>query len=241
MSAPVEKQSVIERLSAPLGAEDVEFKIGTVSGGKGFSLLAYKTARADTKRLNDVFGLGWTNRYFYDDKQLLSCEISVLDKESGQWVSRTDIGMPSMSEGEKGSYSDAFKRAGFKWGIGIELYRFPFIWVNWDQWEEYKGKQRPKFFNVDDVSIDEYEVENGRPVKLKISIKGNIVYEMGKRQPAKPKNNGQPVDLIGVLKSHNIDKDAFKVFANIKTKAEADRLFADKGALSDMIERFKEQ
>ena len=33
-------------------------------------------------------------------------------------------------EKEKGQASDSFKRAGFNWGIGRELYTAPFIWVN---------------------------------------------------------------------------------------------------------------
>lgn len=37
--------------------------------------------------------------------------------------------MPSNQESEKGEYSDAFKRAGFMWGIGRNLYDVPQLFV----------------------------------------------------------------------------------------------------------------
>ena len=49
--------------------------------------------------------------------------------DKGQWVSKQDCGVPSNTQGEKGEASDAFKRAGFSWGIGRELYDSPFIWI----------------------------------------------------------------------------------------------------------------
>jgi len=135
---------MIKDLMKPLDDSEIELRIGSASALKGFSILAYKTARADVKRLNDVCGLLWKNRYFYDDKELLCCEISVYDNETKQWISRSDVGTESQTEKEKGSYSDAMKRAGFKFGIGAELYEFPFIWVKWDKWHKNtRGKDVP--------------------------------------------------------------------------------------------------
>ena len=92
----------IQLLSEPLNKDDIEFRIGQSSPkAKGFSLLAYKTARVDMKRLNEVFGLKWSNKYFYDDKGILACEISVYDSNTSQWISRTDVGTESQTEAEK--------------------------------------------------------------------------------------------------------------------------------------------
>lgn len=162
----------IKKLTAPLKDEDIEFRVGNVSVGKGFSVLAYKTARTDVNRLNDVFGLNWSNRYFYDDNKLLCCEISVFDGE--KWISRTDVGTESFTEKEKGSYSDAFKRAGFKWGIGIELYKFPFIWIphtNFDN-KTPKGVYVQNWKKKGDIIVDD---------------KGNIMYRFNQKKQIAPK------------------------------------------------------
>ena len=135
---------IITELCKPLTDSEIELRIGNVFENKGFSLLAYKTARADIKRLNDVCGLRWKNKFFYDEKKLLCCEILIYDEEIKEWIGRSDVGTESYTEKEKGSYSDARKRAGFSWGIGIELYKFPFIYIAWNDWYEKDGKKKPK-------------------------------------------------------------------------------------------------
>ena len=45
-------KELITKLSEPLTKDDVELRIGTTSA-KGFSLLLYKTARTDIKKLNE--------------------------------------------------------------------------------------------------------------------------------------------------------------------------------------------
>jgi hypothetical protein len=115
-------------LREPLTAEDIEVRVGTISV-KGASLLLYKTARTDAKRLDDIFNGRWKRRHYMDGKGGIVCEISIYDTELKEWVSREDVGSESFTEKEKGAYSDAFKRAGFAWGIGVELYDAPFIFV----------------------------------------------------------------------------------------------------------------
>lgn len=162
------------KLSDPLSVDDVEVRIGTTSA-KGFSLLLYKTARTDVRRLDEVFPMAWKNRFFRDEKGLLCCEISVYSNEIKEWISRVDVGTESFTEADKGSYSDAFKRAGFKWNIGTELYNSPFVWINWEMMQ--KGNSHvPKGFYSSSISIDRFEVENGHVVGLSISYgsKGEI-------------------------------------------------------------------
>ncbi len=178
--------SIIDDLSKPLSIDDIEFRIGSVAKAKqgeqpkGFSMVAYKTARTDVKRLNDCVGLNWKNKYFYDTTGILCCEISIYNNEIKEWISRVDVGTESMTEKEKGTYSDAFKRAGFKWGIGAELYNFPFIWINWNDYSEYNNKFTPKNFDNKSIKIDEYVVENAEVKKLKLTHKGTVIFEFGK-------------------------------------------------------------
>ena len=55
--------------------------------------------------------------------------ISIWDTEKKMWITKWDAGAESYTEKEKGEASDSFKRAGFNWGIGRELYTSPFIWI----------------------------------------------------------------------------------------------------------------
>jgi hypothetical protein len=47
----------------------------------------------------------------------------------GTWVTKIDGAEPTQIESIKGAYSDSFKRAAVKWGIGRYLYRLPLVWV----------------------------------------------------------------------------------------------------------------
>ncbi len=161
--------NIIDKLSEPLTKHDVELRVG-MNTVKGFSLLLYKTARTDVKRLNAVCGLNWSNKHFYDANGLLCCTISLHDKESNIWVDRTDVGTESQTEKEKGSYSDSFKRAGFRWGIGLELYQSPFIFIRW----EMENKKPVKFF-AGNLKIEDYRVADGIP-QVSISYSGRSIF-----------------------------------------------------------------
>ena len=211
--------SIINELSKPLSIDDIEFRIGSVAKAKqgeqpkGFSMLAYKTARTDVKRLNDCVGLNWKNKYFYDTTGILCCEISIYNGEIKEWISRVDVGTESMTEKEKGTYSDAFKRAGFKWGIGAELYNFPFIWINWNDYSEYNGKYTPKNFDNKSIKIDEYIVENAEVKKLKLSHKGAVIFEFGKTVKAQDK---KPIEKI----NEHQTKHLLELFTSEKHRAD---------------------
>ena len=121
-------------LTTPLTEQDIECRIGSVSAGKGFAVLLYKTARIDRKRLDDVYGpLGWQCKFYNDVAGLVVCRIGI--KSQNEWIWKENVGVESQTEKEKGSYSDAFKRAGFMWGIGVELYDTPFMWIPWTNFD----------------------------------------------------------------------------------------------------------
>lgn len=116
----------------PLTASDIEVKIKQVTANGAVALL-YKTARTDMALLDQVCGpLGWQCDYT-EIKGNLYCEISVWSEAQKAWVRKSDCGIESREDGEgnekKGEASDAFKRAGFRWGIGRELYTAPFTFL----------------------------------------------------------------------------------------------------------------
>ena len=90
------------------------------------------------------------------------------------------------TEKEKGLASDSFKRAGFNWGIGRELYTAPFIYIpvvdekNETNFvlEDKQGKKTTKTkFYVEAIEITNKEI-------TKLAIKNNkgkrvFVYKKG--------------------------------------------------------------
>lgn len=70
------------------------------------------------------------------------CDISIRHPESGEWVTKTDLGMPSNTEPEKGIVSDSFKRcASLKWGVARNIYRLPNLYAVVDVRENRQGKK----------------------------------------------------------------------------------------------------
>lgn len=141
-----------------LHADEIECRVGSVSEGKGCSLLMYKNARVDMTLLDEVVGPENWQRSHEVINDNLFCKVSVRS-ENGEWVSKQDVGTESNTEKEKGQASDAFKRACVNWGIGRELYTSPFVWVTLraDEWKAgYNGKKQPKTrFYVSAIEYDE--------------------------------------------------------------------------------------
>ena len=105
-------------------------RVATVKkDNSGCSLLLYKDARVDMRILDETFGpMNWQRHHGRDNA---NCIISVWDDDKKQWIEKEDTGTESNTEAAKGLASDSFKRAGFNWGIGRELYDAPFIWCSY--------------------------------------------------------------------------------------------------------------
>ena len=111
-----------------LKADEIECRVSVINE-RGLSLLLYKDARVDQRILDETFGpFGWKRSHQCIDGNLY-CTVEILDKDTGEWVSKQDVGTTSYTEKEKSQASDSFKRACFNWGIGRELYSAPFIWI----------------------------------------------------------------------------------------------------------------
>ena len=150
-----------------LKCDEIECKIATIKSGKGLSLMLYKTARTDTLILNETFGMmNWQSDY-KEIKGNLYCGVSVYNDLTGSWVTKWDCGTVSQyGDKEKGEASDAFKRACFKWGIGIELYTSPFIWVPADKCNIQISQGKEKCF--DTFSVTEIKYNSKEIIKLEI-------------------------------------------------------------------------
>ena len=171
----------------PLKAEEVDVRVGTCNE-KGVALLLFKDARCDMALLDEVVGPeNWECSYESIDNKLF-CTVSVLvDRDGGlsQWVSKQDVGVPSNMEATKGEASDAFKRACFKWGIGRELYTAPKIWVDRKLCKKIQKGRNGKEQCYDDFVVTDFEVDDGKIVKLTICNASNrmaVVYGNGSKK-----------------------------------------------------------
>lgn len=160
-----------------LKAEEIECRVAQVSA-KGCSLLLYKTARVDRAILTETYGELWQNDFKTIDGKMYG-GIGIYNSDLKEWLWRWDCGTESNTEAEKGQASDCFKRAGFKWGIGIELYSTPFIWVNCET-EQYNGKWKLKN-KFEKFDVREFDCDKNRNINKLVIVdsKGNVVYSKG--------------------------------------------------------------
>lgn len=99
--------------------------------------VAYIDSRDVMNLLDEVVG----KEYWQDDYKLIDGKliagIGIFNKELNQWIWKWDTGTESNIEKEKGQMSDAFKRAGVKWGIGRFLYDLEIKVVKTDETKRF--------------------------------------------------------------------------------------------------------
>ncbi len=165
-----------------LKADEIECRVAVIKEN-GLSLLLYKDARVDQRILDETFGpFGW-KRSHQSIEGNLYCTVEILDKETGEWVAKQDVGTMSYSEKEKGQASDSFKRACFNWGIGRELYTAPFIWIPAGKAEiMYKEDQNKgkRFYCNDHFSVSSIRYNDDREISALVVVndRGQTVYEL---------------------------------------------------------------
>ena len=132
------------QLNTPLPIEEIDFRVQSINNGGYATMLAYKSARIDMTRLDDVVGtMNWQRKHEFINGKLF-CHVGIYNPSINEWVWKSDVGTESMTEASKGESSDSFKRACFNWGIGRELYDYPVISVKLNDNEWTKDGGRPK-------------------------------------------------------------------------------------------------
>jgi len=165
-----------------LKANEINVKVKQVNEN-GCLLLLYKDARVDMTILDEEIGeKNWQCDY-KTINGVLYCGIGIWSDQAKGFIWKWDCGIESKADDEgnekKGEASDAFKRAGFKWGIGRELYTAPFIWAKvptkniGKETEKWVLVNRFQKFFVDEIGYN----EEGEINKLIIvDDKGNKIY-----------------------------------------------------------------
>lgn len=157
-----------------LTADDIECRVSMIKEN-GLSLLLYKTARTDANLLDETVGEdNWQNDFKLVDGVLYG-GIGVNYAKTGpagDFVWKWDAGVESNTEAEKGRASDAFKRAGFKHGIGRELYTAPFIWIPADKCnikeKEFRGQKKlvcNDTFSVEKIAYNDRQEISGLAIR----------------------------------------------------------------------------
>lgn len=201
-----------------LNANEIECRVQSVKKtktGVGCILLLYKDARVDMKLLDETYGaMNWQRTHEVINGNLF-CNIEIWDSEKKCWIKKQDVGTESNTEKEKGQASDSFKRAGFNWGIGRELYTAPFIWVDLKE-GEYYDKDGKTYINprvTFKVKYIDYNADREIIALQIIDNKNTIRYEIGKsgppQEPPKTIDNTKAQVVYDLLDKTKADVPAF--------------------------------
>lgn len=186
-----------------LRANEIEVKVKQVFD-TGCVALLYKTARTDMDMLDEEFGAEKWQCAYEEIKGNMYCKIGVwceFPDGHAQWIWKQDCGIESREDGEgnekKGEASDAFKRAGFKWGIGRELYTAPFIWISSDAIKiEVNKSGKPSTKEKFSVSKIQYN-ENREIIALEIvNNKNKTVFTFNTKTPIVMEKTSNSSDKI---------------------------------------------
>lgn len=201
-----------------LHADEIEVRVKTV-GEKGATALLYKTARTDMQLLDETVGADAWSCDYKEIKGNLFCGITI------NGVTKWDCGIESREDNEgnekKGEASDAFKRAGFRWGIGRELYTSPFIFLNVKTEKDKNGKFVIPAFATFSVKSIGYEGNRISSLSIVDDKSGSVVYTFprGSKQahaeetPASVETEKMRKIILDFAKSAGRDEQKTRMFA----------------------------
>ena len=146
----------LKKLAEPFHPDKVDWRIGSTNADKTKGMaLAYIDSRTVMERLDEVCGIGgWQCDYPHAGTKT-SCQIGI--KIGDEWVWKGDGAGDTDFEGSKGAFSDAFKRAAVKWGVGRYLYDLKAPWVAIEQ------KGRSHFIKKSEMPTLRALLGSGRP------------------------------------------------------------------------------
>ena len=128
--------NILAKLAAPFPPERISWRVGPTNKEKTKGIaLAYIDARDVMERLDAVMGADWQCEYT-PVPHGHCCRVGLLIEGHWRWRSNGAVNLSDSDKAdakemaEKGSYSDAFKRAAVLWGIGRYLYDLDSPWVD---------------------------------------------------------------------------------------------------------------
>ena len=180
--------------------------------GPGNTQLAYIDARDVMDLLDEVVGPeNWQDSYeLVGDKIIAGVGILANDN----WVWKYDTGTESNIEEEKGMFSDAFKRAAVKWGVGRFLYDLKPKKEPWTSLSYTHARQKAKE-EIDDLVLTD-EMLGGEEEVEKINICPVCAGHISQREVEYCKSKKIPVACFECQKGKTIS-------SQIKSKVEKEK------------------
>lgn len=144
-------EDVLWLLSRPFAAHDIHWKVGATNKKarqretgdqnakptKG-QALAHVDARTIQNRLDAVVGPeNWQVRYSWSDGNRVCCDLGI--RLGDEWIWKSNGAGATDYEGDKGMFSDAFKRAAVMFAISRYLYALPAEWVDLNERGQLKN------------------------------------------------------------------------------------------------------
>lgn len=223
-------QATTDKLKAKI---PYQWKIQSKSKDKrNGSFVAYIDARDVMDILDDTVGIsGWQDEYttLYDGAGTLKgvvCKLSLKDGDA--WIHKQDIGTPSDYESEKGAYSDAFKRAAVKWGIGRFLYNLEILWFPLNDYGEPLDKKGARIKDIskyleDEAKTKETEKTETEPFpSKKISdpktARKQVIIALVKKQGMSPETKDGWGDAVKILTGLELKEENYETIIDNLTK-----------------------
>lgn len=240
-------------LNKRLSPENLEFRIQSINKAGYCTIFPYKDARYDQNVLDEVVGPGfWTKDYKVINNNLF-CGIGIYVESIKEWVWKWDVGVESNAEKQKGEASDSFKRAGFCWGIGRELYSLPIITgLKLKDNEFYKFKVKGR--NGEDIEkaaqtfelkikLWKWEFIRNEETKKCIGIKAHDEKGLLRYNSSPKKNTAspQPTSQKPILteKAKNFKAICAALEDGTRTMAMLDEVLEIKGPIRDVLEKIE--
>lgn len=128
---------IMQKLAEPFDPKTISWRVGPTNKEKTKGMaLAYIDARDVMVRLDEVMGADWQDEYVSMANGSCCCRIGIKIDNEWRWRSNGALLISESDKAdakemaEKGSYSDAFKRAAVLWGIGRYLYNLESPWMD---------------------------------------------------------------------------------------------------------------
>lgn len=144
--------------------------------------LDYVTARFVMDRLDAAVGpINWSTVYESLQSGAVRCHLSIRPPGSDEWITKSDVGIPSSIEPDKGAHSDSLKRAAVQWGIARDLY-------------DERDEDRPVEQQVE-------QAQQVSPIKQQVQGNGAQVQDVGQQpQWACPIHDDMKIVPAGISK-----------------------------------------
>lgn len=210
------RQVDFDLLTTPISRDLIQWRAKSLTNDKTKALaLAYVESRPLMVRLDDACGPGgWCDDYKEFPSGKLACGIGILI--DGEWVWKWDGAGADEDIGDKGTFTDAFKRVCVKWNIGgiRGLYDLPKVWVACETYVGGDGKERFSRFTDDPWDYMDNaprKSANGKPPSSAESLDMEAPLGFGKKHRETPIRK-VPTDYI-VWMVENAKADKWKSLA----------------------------